>query len=147
MPWEHELLGDLQWSWRKCGRVFGWRRIDRRPALQTGLDWDVRGPRLVRGRPWWRHSWSCRMGQGNCEGKTRQFWRYVWRGSAEFRRGEHGFDSLSANSWNSSICYHCALVTVSPALPPCLQHVHAQPPPKGQRLRTPLRLHIWEVKF
>ena len=51
---------------------------------------------------------------------------------------------LFSACWKSSIRYHCALVTVSPALPPHCHNVHALPPPKGQRLRTPLQVHIWE---
>ena len=74
----------------KCGSVFGWRQIDRRSALQTGLDWGVREPRRVCGRPWWRRLWSCRMGRGNREGETPYFWRCVLRGYMECRRGDIG---------------------------------------------------------
>ena len=38
-------VGVLAVTLEKCGRVFGWQRIDSRPALQTGLEWDVRGHR------------------------------------------------------------------------------------------------------
>ena len=81
-------VGGLAAKLEKCGRVFGWRIIDCRSALQTGLEWGVRDPRQVHGQPWWRRLWSFRMGQVNCEGKTLQFWRYVWRGYAECRRGD-----------------------------------------------------------
>ena len=72
----------------KCGRVFGWWLIDRRPALRTGLEWGFREPRRLCGRPWWRRLWICRMGRGNCEGKTPQFWRCVIRGYVGCRGGD-----------------------------------------------------------
>ena len=38
-------VGGLAVTMEKCETVFGWRQIDCRPALQTGLEWGVREPR------------------------------------------------------------------------------------------------------
>ena len=83
-------VGGLTVTLEKYERVFGWRRIDRRPALQTGFQWGVREPWRVRRRPRWRLLLSCRKGRGNCEGKTPQFWQCVLLGYVECRRGDIG---------------------------------------------------------
>ena len=37
------------------------------------IDWYLREHWRVRGRPWWRHLWSCRVVRGNREGKLDSF--------------------------------------------------------------------------
>ena len=70
------------------------------------------------------------VGEFELEGQRRE----------EVRNTEYTGSNSFRQTVGIIVCYHRALGTISPALSPCRQHVKAQTPPEGQRLRAPLQV-------